>query len=111
CQPRPAWREKVEEVGLTYHSHDDGPYWDESACYEFSAPEINALETAPFALHHLCIDAAEAVIQNGWWERLGIPAGAVPSILRSWERDDFSLYGRFDLAFDGHETPQLVQCK
>jgi glutathionylspermidine synthase len=35
CQPRAAWREKVEAIGLTYHTHDDGPYWDETACYEF----------------------------------------------------------------------------
>src|ERR1035437_10824941 len=32
--PRPGWREKVEEVGLTYHSNEAGPYWDESAAYE-----------------------------------------------------------------------------
>ena len=35
--PRPDWREKVEEIGLTYHSHEEGPYWDESACYELTA--------------------------------------------------------------------------
>jgi len=37
CQPRPDWLEKVERVGLTFHSHDEGPYWDESAAYEFKA--------------------------------------------------------------------------
>ena len=109
CQPRAAWREKVEEIGLTYHSHEHGPYWDESACYEFTAAEITALETAARDLHVLCIDAAEAVIQRGWWDRLAIPPAAVPAILRSWERDDFSLYGRFDLAFDGRGAPKLLE--
>jgi glutathionylspermidine synthase len=109
CQPRPAWRPKVEEVGLTYHSHDSGPYWDESACYEFSGAEIDTIESAARALHYLCIDAAEAVIKHGWWSRLGIPAAAIPAILRSWEKDDFSLYGRFDLAFDGHGPPKLLE--
>jgi glutathionylspermidine synthase len=109
CQPRPAWREKVEEVGLTFHSHEHGPYWDESACYEFSSGEIDLLESAAHTLHYLCIDAAEAVIERGWWDRLGIPAAAVPAICRSWERDDFSLYGRFDLAFNGHGTPKLLE--
>jgi glutathionylspermidine synthase len=109
CQPRPAWREKVEEVGLTYHSHENGPYWDESASYEFTAPEIDALESAADALHYLCIDAAEAVIKHGWWDRLAIPPAAIPAILRSWDRDDFSLYGRFDLAFDGHGAPKLLE--
>jgi glutathionylspermidine synthase len=109
CQPRLAWRPKVEEVGLTYHSHDSGPYWDESACYEFSGAEIDTIESAARALHYLCIDAAEAVIKRGWWSRLGIPSAAIPSIQRSWEKDDFSLYGRFDLAFDGQSPPKLLE--
>lgn len=99
----------MEEIGLTYHSHDTGPYWDESACYEFTAAEIDALEHAAHALHYLCIDAAEAVIKHAWWSRLGIPREAVPAIMRSWERDDFSLYGRFDLAFAGHGEPKLLE--
>lgn len=107
CNPRPDWREKVEQVGLTYHSHDDGPYWDESACYELTAREVDTLEGAANTLHYLCIDAAAAVIENNWWSRLGIPEAAVASILRSWERDDFSLYGRFDLSFDGSGPPSF----
>ena len=109
CQPRPDWRAKVEEIGLTYHSHEDGPYWDESVCYELTAAEVDRLEKAAHALHYLCIEAAEAVINRQWWSRLGIPPAAVPAILRSWERDDFSLYGRFDLAFGGTGEPKLLE--
>jgi glutathionylspermidine synthase len=109
CQPRFGWREKVEAIGLTFHSHEDRPYWDESACYEFTAAEVTALESAAHDLHFLCIRAAEAVIEKGWWDRLGIPQIAVPAILASWERDDFSLYGRFDLAFDGCAAPKLLE--
>lgn len=109
CQPRPDWTQKVESIGLTYHSHDSGPYWDESAYYEFTAEEVDVLEAAANKLHFLCIDAAEAVINNNWWSRLGIPEIAIPAILRSWERDDFSLYGRFDLAFDGINPPKLLE--
>lgn len=109
CEPRPDWREKVERIGLTYHSHDNGPYWDESACYELNAADVHELETAANTLHFLCIDAAEAVIKSNWWSRLGIPSAAVPAILRSWERDDFSLYGRFDLSYDGKTPPKLLE--
>src|SRR5438445_6599806 len=109
CSPRSNWREKVENIGLTFHSHDNGTYWDESACYEFTAAEIDELEIAANKLHFLCIDAAEAVIKNNWWHRLGIPEIAVPAILRSWERDDFSLYGRFDLSYDGITPPKLLE--
>ena len=35
-------REQVESIGLTYHSHEHGPDWDESACYEFTAAEVMA---------------------------------------------------------------------
>ncbi len=108
CNPRPDWREKVEAIGFTYHSHEEGPYWDESDCYELTANEVNGLEAAANGLHRLCLDAAESVIENNWWGRLGIPQIAVPSILRSWERDEFSLYGRFDLAFDG-SVPKLLE--
>lgn len=106
---RPDWRERVERVGLTFHSHENGPYWDESAAYEFTAAEVDALEAAANELHFRCIDAAEAVIKNNWWSRLGIVPAAVPAILRSWERDDFSLYGRFDLAYDGSAAPKMLE--
>lgn len=70
---------------------------------------MDALESAANFLHALCIEAAEKVIENAWWPRLGIPEAAVPSILRSWERDDFSLYGRFDFGFDGASPPRLLE--
>lgn len=108
CHPRADWRERVEDIGLTYHSHESGPYWDESACYEITDAEVSKLETAADTLHRLCIEAAEAVIKRDWWSRLSIPEAAIPSIRRSWERDDFSLYGRFDFSFDGG-TPRLLE--
>jgi glutathionylspermidine synthase len=106
---RADWREKVEEVGLTYHTHENGPYWDESAYYEFTTREVNELEAAANTLHALCVEAAGAVIENQWWDRLAIPAAAVPVIRNSWERDDFSLYGRFDVAYDGKGPPRLLE--
>ena len=107
--PRPDWRVKAEQLGFTYHTHESGPYWDESACYAFSAREIDTLEAAANTLHQLCLDAAEVVIDRGWWSRLGIPDQAVPVILESWNRDDPSVYGRFDLAYDGVTPPKLLE--
>jgi glutathionylspermidine synthase len=108
-QSRADWRQKVEDLGFTYHSHESGPYWDESACYELNRTEVEALEAAGNSLHRLCIQAASEVVERGWWRRLGIPESAVPSIIRSWERDDFSLYGRFDFSFDGINPPKLLE--
>ncbi len=98
-QPRPDWAACVERVGLTYHSHDDGPYWDEGACYELTEGEVEQLERAGNELHRLCLEAAGAIVERGWWDRLAIPDAAVPRIERSWAEDEFSLYGRFDLSF------------
>ena len=107
--PRPDWQARVEEVGLTYHTPNDQPYWDETACYQLDAREVDVLEAAANELHMRCIDAAENVIQNNRFEQLGIPAAAVPSIKNSWERDDFSLYGRFDFAWDGKAPPKMLE--
>lgn len=106
---RTDWRQKVEALGFTYHTHDTGPYWDESAYYEFTAREVDELEAAANTLHALCIEAAGTVIERGWWSRLGIPEKAVPAILASWERDDPSVYGRFDLAYNGESPPKLLE--
>jgi glutathionylspermidine synthase len=107
--PRPGWQAQVEALGFTYHTHDTGTYWDESAYYELSTREVDELEAAANTLHMLCIEAAQAVIDRRWWARLGIPERAVPAILASWERDDPSLYGRFDLAYDGVAPPKLLE--
>ncbi len=107
--PRLKWQEKVESIGLTYHSHENGPYWDESAFYEFDAREIDMLEQAANTLHELYLAAVGAVMEKGWWDRLGIPEAAIPVLEASWERDDFSLYGRFDVIYDGHNATKLLE--
>ena len=109
CTARPNWRESVEEIGLTYHTHETAPYWDETAYYELTAAEVDTLEAAANTLHALCIEAAGVVIERDWWSRLAIPEAAIPAIKDSWERDDFSLYGRFDLAWNGSGAPKLLE--
>ncbi len=106
---RQNWQSKVEEVGLTYHTPDSQAYWDETAFYKLTAPEVDVLEKAANDVHMMCIEAAEEVINNDLFEYLGIPAQAIPYIKNSWERDDFSLYGRFDFAYDGVNPPKLLE--
>ena len=108
-QPRDGWRERVESVGMTYHTIDDELYWDESACYRFTAAEIDTLDIATAELQRLCIEAAERVIRDNMFDRLQIPERFVPLIRRSWDMDEPSLYGRFDLAYDGSGQPKLLE--
>jgi glutathionylspermidine synthase len=112
--PRPDWQAKVEKIGLSYHTHrgEDGTrstYWNEEACYEFTEKEILELERVSKELHHLLIDAADHVVTSGCWDLLEIPAHAIPLIERSWNADDFSLYGRFDFAAMPGQTPKVLE--
>ncbi len=107
--PRPDWRPKVERLGLTFHTVDGEPYWNEAAAYRFEASEIECLETATNELHEMCLAAVERTIERRELGRLGIPELAHAVIAEAWEADPPSLYGRFDLAFDGQGPPKLLE--
>ena len=107
--PRADWQAQVEALGLTYHTIEGELYWDESAHYRFSRLEVDRLEQATRELQRLCIMAAERAIRDDWRERLFIPEAAWREVIASWERDDLSLYGRFDLMWDGTGHPKLLE--
>lgn len=108
-QPRPEWRERVEALGLTYHTIDGELYWDESAGYEFTSAQIHRLESVTRELQSMAVTAAETAIRRDWRTRMAIPEAAWNEIIASWERDDLSLYGRFDLMWDGSSEPKLLE--
>ena len=105
--PRLDWQTNVEKLGLIFHSPDGQAYWDESAHYEFDSAEIDALEKATNDLSKMCLDAVDHVIQKERFTELNIPAWVVPAIKSSWNGDVPSLYGRFDLAYDGAQIKLL----
>lgn len=109
--PRPDWQAAVERLGLTFHTLPDGrPYWDESACYEFSAAEVDTLERATDELMDRCLEAGEWVIRNRRWDLYpGLQPEWIHGIETSWEADEGQLLGRFDLAFDGQGPPKLLE--
>lgn len=106
--PRINWQAKVEELGLVFHTPAE-PYWYESAHYVLSSPEVDELERATNELHQMCIAAAGNVIERRRWEELRIPEAARPVIERSWNEEPPSVYGRFDLAYDGQLPPKLLE--
>ncbi|MDE3198383.1 MAG: glutathionylspermidine synthase family protein, partial [Acidobacteriota bacterium] len=107
--PRPNWQREAERLGFVYHTPDGQTYWDESACYRFSAREIDVIEAATAELQTLCLRAAQHVIDNGRFAEFRIPAAAVPVIRRAWEAEPPSIYGRFDLSYDGVNPPKLLE--
>lgn len=109
--PRHRWEALVESQGFHFHSLDDEPYWDESACYEFTAGEIDAIERATYALNELCLAAVQHVVDHHreLFPRLLIPEPFWEWVLRSWEQDERTIYGRFDLAVGGDGPPKLLE--
>jgi len=112
--PRPDWQRKVEAVGLTYHSPEaiaatGRTYWDESACYEFTAAEVDMLEAAANTMQTMCLAAAQRVIDKKRYAELEIPAEAIPLIEWAWEAEPPALYGRFDLLYNGSDPPKLLE--
>lgn len=108
--PRTDWQKKVEDLGLIFHTTEDGaPYWNEQACYEFSAKEIDLIESATNELSRMCLKAAEHVIEQNLFARFGIPEFAVEAIKSAWEEEPPSIYGRFDFAYDGSRAPKLLE--
>jgi glutathionylspermidine synthase len=112
--PRPGWQSKVESVGLTYHSPAPmapRTYWDESACYRFSAAEVDTLEAAANELQRMCLAAAQVVIDRQRYAELAIPPEAIRMIEWAWNQEPPALYGRFDIAWagEGSAPPKLLE--
>ena len=108
-EPRADWRKVVESQGLLFHSIDGEPYWDESAYYLFELAEIDQLETASAELDAICLEAVEHVIREGRLDEFGIPEPFHAFVARSWERDEHTIYGRFDVSFNGNGPPKLLE--
>lgn len=104
---RPDYPAKLEAIGLSFHSWDN--YWKEDACYRFSAAQVDELEAVTEELHRMCLVAVEHVVSTGAFAQLGIPEAYWEAITASWQRREPSLYGRFDLAYDGVNPPRMLE--
>lgn len=110
--PRRDWREHVErDLGFAFHTIDGAPYWDETACYRFTAAEIDQIEDATGELEQMCLALVDRVVGAGEsaYDRLRIAPQARAAIERSWKTGEKNLYGRFDLRYDGNAPPKLLE--
>jgi glutathionylspermidine synthase len=108
-EPRADQREHARRLGFAFAEIAGEPYWDETACYVFTAEQIDRLEAATAELDSLCEQATRHAIEHDLNGPLGIPAGAWPIVKASWERGEPSLYGRMDLRWDGVGPPKLLE--
>jgi glutathionylspermidine synthase len=105
---RPDWQSIVEARGLKWHTGQT-PYWSEDAYYQFTTEQIETIERATNELHARCLEAVQHVIDAKRYDELKIPEHAIPLITKSWEDEPPSVYGRFDLAYDGASPPKMLE--
>jgi glutathionylspermidine synthase len=111
-QVRPDWVKKCEEVGFTFHSLDSEngePYWRESVAYELDTAEVEKLAQETKELFDRCMDAIDFVIENNRFAEFDIPEAFWEPIKQSWDRDDPTVFGRFDLCFDSAGPSKLLE--
>jgi glutathionylspermidine synthase len=110
-EPRPGWRKKADAIGFVYHDTAGAPYWDESAAYAFTLREIEEdIEPVAAQLHAMCLDLVDEVVASEeLMTRLAIPAEHADFVASSWRTRQPSLYGRFDLAYDGKGPAKLYE--
>lgn len=113
---RPDWRAKVEGQGLTYavdraESGVETAYWHEAHRYEFSEAEIDYLELVTEELHPMAMAAVERMVTDpAVIARHGLPEGAGELLARSLaDPGELTMYGRFDLAWDGRTHAKLLE--
>jgi glutathionylspermidine synthase len=111
-QPRPDWQDKCTQVGFTFFdlpSENNEPYWRESAAYELSMPEVDALDDQTQELIDRCLEAVEFAITHNRLAEFGIPEAFWPLIAESWQRKDPTVFGRFDLAWQPDGPAKLLE--
>jgi glutathionylspermidine synthase len=108
---RANWRERAHEAGFAFHTIGGEPYWDESAYYAFTLREIeDDIEAPTEELHGMALDMLDDIVGNEQRLRqLAIPEPFWDLIAHSWRERQPHLYGRMDLAYDGHGPAKLYE--
>jgi glutathionylspermidine synthase len=111
CDERADWREVAEQAGFNFHTIDGERYWDERGYYAFTLEQMERDIEAPTAeLDGMCRELVERAIDD---ERvlklLQIPPRYWNWLAASYKRGEPSLYGRFDLRYDGQGPAKLLE--
>jgi glutathionylspermidine synthase len=106
---RADWKSRVEGQGLLWHSDDGHENWNERAAYLVSPAEVQQLCRTASEVAEIYHQAAEHVVKNSLWPSIGLQEQEAELLASSWERDEWSLHGRFDFLLDGEGRPKLLE--
>ncbi len=96
---QPLDTQKLESIGLEWHTDLDSSPYIESEMVEITQKEAEAFYQAGNELYEMFCEAGQYVIDNNLFFELDIPVSLIPMIKQSWEEEvHWHLYGRFDLA-------------
>ncbi|MEW9798947.1 glutathionylspermidine synthase family protein [Alteromonas sp. CYL-A6] len=111
CPVRPDWQKQAAEFGFHFHTLYGEPYWDESACYQFTLRQIEEdLEAPTEALHQMCCHVIDKVVESdALMARFCIPEPHWDLVRQSWQQRAPSLYSRLDLVYDGVGPAKLLE--
>lgn len=103
--------QRHHDIGFTYWdlpSRQGKPYWQEGVVYEFDEREIDLINDATDELYQMCLAVVDKIVRSGNYpEAFGLDNFAKGLIEASWRSGEPSIYGRFDLAYDGKMLKML----
>ena len=85
-------------------------YWGEGICYRFTEAQIAELNVATAELQSMTMSAVNYAVHNPTvFTQFRIPENYAEMVRQSWLRKDPTVYGRFDLLYDGKNPPKLIE--
>jgi glutathionylspermidine synthase len=108
---REDWQKKVESLGFNFHTLAGETYWDERAYYEFNYGQVAVLEKATHEIYAMCLRAVDHILRNNLLDLFFVPPQFWPLIHNSWNSGSPSIYGRFDLSWNGDASmpPKMLE--
>lgn len=99
----------MQSQGLVFLETEGWELWDESAYYELTERDVEQIEGATRALTAMCREAVDMLVRENRLSIVGVPEKFHEYVSKSWLLGSPSLYGRFDLAYDGKGPPKLLE--
>lgn len=111
---RPNFQDELDRIGFNYYSLPSGPdgehYWQEGVTYGFAETQVDKIMEATQELHDMSVDMVRHMVQTGDYPSyFALTDHCKALIEQSWKRGDKSLYGRFDLVYDGQDEIKMLE--
>ncbi|KAF0692646.1 Aste57867_16285 [Aphanomyces stellatus] len=92
------------------HAYYQQTYWNDEAAYELQSADVRAIRDATYALHAMCLEAVDLVVQSdALLDVFEIPENLRAAVRASWAARERDLLGRFDLIWDGRGPPKMLE--